>query len=225
MTLKHFCFFQISILTIIMLSMTNCVYIYIDAKEKKCVSNHRPGNSTLQIIFSISGKEEFDNLITVENPNHFEFIIIRDSYQRIIKFPIELEGKYYFCVENLSNSQITLNVLFIDEKMKNEMIPIKKIEDFIEGIGDLTTKLQRISFNIKNSAIRKKTHFNIAQDLRNKINLFAIIKIILLLITSIIEMILVTSVLNNVKVRKTVQVNVEKLPLRQSEAEQMEENL
>ena len=223
--LKNFFFFQIYIFAIIILSMTNCVYIYIDAKEKKCVNNYRPGNSTLQIVFSISGKEEFDNLITVENPSHFEFIIIRDSYQRIIKFPIELEGKYYFCVENLSNSQITLNVLFIDEKMKNEMIPIKKIEDFIEGIGDLTTKLQRISFNIKNSAIRKKTHFNIAQDLRNKINLFAIIKIILLLITSIIEMILVTSVLNNVKVRKTVQVNVEKLPLRQSEADQIEENL
>ena len=225
MTLKHFCFFQISILTIIMLSMTNCVYIYIDAKEKKCVSNHRPGNSTLQIIFSISGKEEFDNLITVENPNHFEFIIIRDSYQRIIKFPIELEGKYYFCVENLSNSQITLNVLFIDEKMENYTVSIKSIEDFIERIDSLTTKLKRISFNIKNSAIRKKTHFKIAQDLRNKINLFSIIKIILILIISFIEIKMVTSIITNVKVRKTLPVSVEKQPLKKSEEEQTEESL
>ena len=208
-----------------MFSLTNCVYIYIDAKEKKCVNNYRPGNSTLQIIFSISGKEEFDNLITVENPDHFEFIIIRDSYQRIIKFPIELEGKYYFCVENLSNSQITLNVLFIDEKMKNEMIPIKSIEDFMEGIDGLTNKLQRISFNIKNCAIRKKTHFKIAQDLRNKINLFAIIKIILLLIISFIEIKMVTSILTNVKVTKTVPVSEEKMGLKNAEGGQAEENL
>ena len=195
----------------------NCVYIYIDSTEKKCVSTYRFSHSTLIIFFSISGEVEFDNLITIEDPTHFEMYIARDSYQRKITFPIDQEGKYYFCIENFSKSQIKVNVLFQDENFKRMSTEIKNIEDFIQGISDLTNKLQVISFNIKNNIIRRQIHFLIAQHLRDEINLISLFKIIFVVFISGIELRMISIILTNVKVVKRVNPDNENQPLKQGE--------
>ena len=209
MVLKIFLFLNIILINI------NCLYIYIDSKEKKCVNNYRRKGSTLIIYFSISGREEFDNLITIEDPTHFEMFIARDSYQRKITFPIDRPGRYYFCIENFSGSKIKVNFLFEDERFRSRSDSIKNIEDFLDSIMDLTNKLEVILFNIKNSAIRREVHFQIAQNIRQEINLIAIIKIVVIIFLSWIEIRMISSILNNVRVVKRSNINNENQPLKQ----------
>ena len=211
MLVKIILIFNVLILNI------KCLYYYIESKEKKCVNSYHRPRTSLIIYFSISGREEFDNLITIEDPTHFEMYIARDSYQRKITLPVDQGGRYYFCIENFSKSQIKVNILFQDEKFKTQMGSIKNIRDFLEGISDLTNQLQIILFNIKNSAIRRQAHFMIAQNLRNEINLIAILKIIIIVFLSGIELRMISSILNNNVKVKRINVNTESQPLKQGE--------
>ena len=46
----------------------NSLYIYIKGKEKGCVKKYKKQNEVINIIYSISGMEDYDrNIITVDN--------------------------------------------------------------------------------------------------------------------------------------------------------------
>jgi hypothetical protein len=62
--------------------------------------------------------------------------------------------------------------------------------------------------------VRKKAHFNIAESIRKKINLYAFIKIGFLILFSIFQLMMITSIFNNVKVVKQININSETKPLK-----------
>ena len=94
------------------------------------------------------------------------------------------------------------------------MISIHTIENFVTVVDNLEKKLKKLQFNIRNSAVRKKAHFTIANDIRRKINIYAIVKIGFLILFSIFQLMMITSIFNNVKVVKQININSEKRPLK-----------
>ena len=206
--------FLIIILILNNLSFINSLYVYINPNEKQCVKKFKKANEIINIIYTISGKEEDKNIITVDDPDDFNMFKELDSDSNKIYLFATKEGYYKFCVENLAPHQVTLSFYFGDENSE-EKLSIKNVENFVDSVSQLTKKIDRLGFNIGNTAIRKKTHFDIAEDIRNKINICTIVKIVFLLFFSIIQIILITSIFNKVKVVKKIEFNNdEKTPLK-----------
>ena len=209
--------FQVFFFVLLILNQINNIlslFVYIDSQEKVCVKKFKKSNEILNIIYSISGQEEDKNIITVDDPNNNNIFRELDSNTNKIYLFIKIDGYYKFCVENLSSHQVTLNFFFGDEN-SNEKLSIKNVENFVESVSKLSKKIDRLKFNIGNSAIIKKTHFNIADNIRNKINICTIIKIIFLLFFSVIQIVLITSIFNKVKITKKIGINSdEKKPLK-----------
>lgn len=213
--MKNFCI-NIIFLFILLINIykIKSVYIYIEPNEKKCLSEKKLANSTFNVIFSISGLEETQNIITVNNPNHSNLLTLKNIKSKTINVKTDKPGDYYFCVENVSKSKITLTFQFENEERETDMVSIQSVEYFVSGVHILEKKLDRLNFNVGNSAVRKKTHFNISNSIRNKINIYAIIKIIFLVIFSLFQIFMITSVFRNIKqVNKILGVNPEKKPL------------
>ena len=196
------------------LIMINSIYVFIGPKEKLCVKKYKKTREVLHVIYTISGEQEDRNIITVDDPTGFNMFRELDSVNSKVYLFCEREGYHSFCVENLASHQVTLSFYFADEN-KEEKLSIKNVEDFVESVSKLTQKVDRIKFNIGNTAIRRKTHFNVAEEIRNKINTYTIVKIVFLLFFAIIQIILISSIFNKVKIVKKLEINnEEKKPLK-----------
>ena len=133
---------------------------------------------------------------------------------RSFNFKVKEEGEYKFCFENLAPTKVTLSFEFDYGTNDYGMISIKTIENFVHVVDNLEKKLKKLQFNIRNSAVRKKAHFNIANSIRNKINIYAFAKIGFLILFSIFQLMMITSIFNNVKVVKQININSETKPLK-----------
>ena len=150
----------------------------------------------------------------MDDPDEFNMLRELDSVDNKVYLFCEKDGYHKFCVENLASHQVTLSFYFGDEN-KNEKLSIKNVEDFVASVSKLTHKVDMLKFNIGNTAIRKKTHFKVAEEIRNKINLYTIIKIVFLLFFAVLQIILITSIFNKVKIVKKLEINnEEKNPLK-----------
>ena len=196
-----FLFFSFEIIKI------NSLYIYIGAKEKGCVKKYKKQNQVINIIFSISGMEDYDkNIITVDNPDNFNMYRELDSSSSKIYLFIEKDGYHKFCVHNLESHPITLSFHFAGEDSEDKL-STKNVESFIESVGKLSNKMETIKFNIGHAAINKKNHRIIMRNIREKINLYTWLKIIFVLFFSIIQITLITNIFNKAKVVKRIKLN------------------
>ena len=208
-TLFLFLFFSLKIINI------NSLYIYIGAREKGCVKKFKKQNQVINIIFSISGMEDYDkNIITVDNPDNFNMYRELSSSEGKIYLFIEKDGYHKFCIDNLAPHPITLSFHFAGEDSEDKL-STKNVESFIESVGKLSNKMETIKFNIGHAAINKKNHRIIMRNIREKINLYTWIKIIFVLFFSIIQITLITNIFNKAKGVKRIKLNEdEKDPLK-----------
>jgi len=190
------------------------LYIYIDPREKKCLADYRIANSSFDIVYYVSGKEEETNIATIEDDKGNIISKIMNRKNHKFSHVPKSEGELKFCFENLASTKITLSFEFDYGTNDYSMISIKTIENFVHVVDNLEKKLKKLQFNIRNSAVRKKAHFNIANSIRKKINIYAIIKIGFLILFSIFQLMMITSIFNNVKVVKQININSEKRPLK-----------
>lgn len=190
------------------------VYIYIDPSEKKCLGEKKIANTTFNIIYSISGKEESQNIITVEDPSHITVKKYTNMKSHTISINTEKNGEYFFCVQNTSPDIITLNFNFETEQREGEMVSIQSVENFVSGVHHIEKKLDRLKFNVRNSAVRKKTHFGVSDKIRNKVNIYALIKIAFLVLFAVFQIYMITSIFGGLKDNKKILgVNPERKPL------------
>ena len=202
------------------LKAINSIYIYIGAKEKGCVKKYKKQNQVINIIYSISGMQDYDkNIITVDNPNDFNMFRELDSSSSKIYLFIERDGYHKFCVENLSSHPVTLSFHFANENSEDKL-STKSIKSFIENVDKLSNKMETIKFNIGLSAVNKKNNRQIMVDIRNKINIFTSVKIIFVLFFSVIQISLITNIFNKAKTVKKIKLNDEEQnPLKTKKAD------
>ena len=202
------------LIIIILSSYINSLYIYIESREKKCLTDYRLANTSFDVIYYVSGQEEEMNIATIEDNkgNIFSKVMNRKNYK--FSYKPKLDGDFKFCFENLAQSKVTLSFEFDYGTNDYSMISIRTIENFVHVVNDLEKKLKKLQFNIRNSAVRKKAHFNVADSIRKKVNIYAFIKIGFLILFSIFQLMMITSIFNNVKVVKQINVNSETKPLK-----------
>ena len=131
-----------------------------------------------------------------------------------IHYYLTQAGDYKFCIENLASTRNTVTFEFEFDINKYSAISIHTIENFVDGVNNLENRIKRLQFNIRNSAVRKKAHFNIAESIRKKINIYAVVKIGFLILFSVFQLMMITSIFNNVKVVKQININSENKPLK-----------
>ena len=189
--------------------MINSLYIYIGAKEKGCVKKYKKKNEDINIIYSISGMEDYDrNIITVDNPENFNMFRELDSSNSKIYLFIERDGYHKFCVDNLANHPVTLSFHFAKENSKDKL-STKDVEGFIENVNKLSNKMETIKFNIGHAALNKKNNRKIMEDLRDQISIYTTLKIIFVLFFSTVQISLITNIFNNAKKVKRIKINDE----------------
>ena len=192
----------------------NSLYIYIGPKEKGCVKKYKKKNQVINIIYSISGMDDYDkNIITVDNPDNFNMYREMDGVNSKIYLFIEKDGYHKFCVHNLESHPITLSFHFAGEDSEDKL-STKNVESFIENVDKLSNKMEAIKFNIGHSSINKKNHRKILLDIRKRINIFTSIKIIFVLFFSVIQLSLITNIFNKEKSSKRIKLEEEQNPLK-----------
>ena len=202
------------LIILLLLNLTDSLYIYIDPREKKCLTEYRLANSTYDLVYYVSGQEEESNIATIEENNGNVLYKIMNKKNHKFSHKIQKDGELKFCFENLASTKVTLSFEFDYGTDDYSVISIKTIENFVHVVDNLEKKLKKLQFNIRNSAVRKKAHFNIADSIRKKINIYAIAKIGFLILFSIFQLMMITSIFNNVKVVKQINVNSENRPLK-----------
>lgn len=195
-------------------SFIESLYIYIEPKERRCLTDYRITNTSFDIVYYVSGQEEETNIATIEDDKGNIHSKIMNRKNHKFSYVSKKDGDLRFCFENLASTKVTLSFEFDYGTNDYSMISIKTIENFVHVVDNLEKKLKKLQFNIRNSAVRKKAHFNIANSIRKKINIYALIKIGFLILFSIFQLMMITSIFNNVKVVKQINVNSERKPLK-----------
>ena len=203
-------------LIILFLSLNNIYSLYtnVDPYEKKCLTDYRMANSSFSVIYFVSGQEEEDNLATIEDNESNVLLKAQDYKNHSFNYVPENDGEFKFCFENTASTKVTLSFEFDYGFNDYSMISIHTIENFVNAVDNLEKKLKKLQFNIRNSAVRKKTHFTIAESIRKKINIYAFIKIGFLILFTVFQLMMITSIFSNVKVVKQINVNSETRPLK-----------
>ena len=197
-----------------LITKINSLYIYIGAKQKGCVKKYKKKNQVINIIYSISGMDDYDrNIITVDNPDNFNMYREMDGVQSKIYLFIEKDGYHKFCVDNLSSHKITLSFHFAGEHSEDKL-STKNVASFIENVDKLSNRMETIKFNIGHASINKKNHRKILLDIRKRINIFTTIKIIFVLFFSVIQLTLITNIFNKAKGEKRIKLEDEQNPLK-----------
>lgn len=197
-----------------LLTFIESLYIYIDPREKKCLTDFRIANSSFDVVYYVSGQEEEKNTASIEDEKGNIITKIMNRKNHKFSYLPKTDGEYKFCFENLAQTKVTLSFEFDYGTNDYSMISIHTIENFVHVVDNLEKKLKKLQFNIRNSAVRKKAHFNIANSIRKKINIYAFVKIGFLILFSIFQLMMITSIFNNVKVVKQININSEKRPLK-----------
>ena len=212
--------FNTCLIFILSFSLIKSLYIYIEGNEKKCLSDYRYSNTSFDIIYYVSGQEEERNIATLEDNNGNILSKIMNRKNHKFSHKVKQEGEFKFCFENLAPTKVTLSFEFDYGTTDFGMISIKTIENFVHVVDSLEKKLKKLQFNIRNSAVRKKAHFNIAESIRKKINIYAFAKIGFLILFSIFQLMMITSIFTNVKVVKQININSETKPLKHGQSPQ-----
>ena len=155
-------YFHLLIRFLSLLIFAKSLYIYVDPGERDCLSDYRMANSSFDVVYYVSGQEEELNEATIEDTNGNIFFKVSNINNAKLTHKPNVNGMLNFCFTNLASNRITLSFEFDYGTNDYSMISIKTIEHFVHVVNNLEKKLKKLQFNIRNSAVRKKAHFNIA---------------------------------------------------------------
>ena len=190
----------ISILSILFVTKSHALFFIVEPGKRECVAQRKEADKHFGLLYYVSGEEEDKNRMIILNPDKEEVWVDtnlkKGSYNTITK----KEGNHYLCIENTSSSSLTITFEFNERKNEKELLSIETIEGLNTAIIDITEKLNKVEFNIKNSAVRRAKHGEITQGIRKKMINATTVKICFLLVFSLFHIYMITSIFKNVKV-------------------------
>ena len=191
---------------IIRISLINSIYVFIEPKEKFCLKKYRKIPQVFHVLYTLKGAKQNHNIITAFGPDDFEMFRELDSLSNKVYLFVERNGYHKFCVENLEPVRLTLDFHFGDDGSE-EKISVQNAENFVDEAQKLTNKIETIKTNIVDSYKRKKENYKIAKNIRDKINICMYVKIIFLLFFAVLQVVMIRSIFNQVKIVKKVELN------------------
>ena len=95
-----------------LLTFIESLYIYIDPREKKCLTDFRIANSSFDVVYYVSGQEEEKNTASIEDEKGNIITKIMNRKNHKFSYLPKTDGEYKFCFENLAQTKVTLSFEF-----------------------------------------------------------------------------------------------------------------
>lgn len=195
------------ILLLSLLYVANSMFITINSNDIQCVSQTKHINDKFNLIFSMSGEEENNNIARVRDPDDKILWQTPGKSTSTFSTTVQKVGKYSFCVENYSTSVLTVTFEFPEEDEDKKMITVNTIENLNVAISDIAKKMDTMQFSIRNGAVRREKHSEIQNSIQSKITWYTSLKIIFLIIFSAFQIMMVTSIFKNIKIVSKISMN------------------
>ena len=196
-----------TIIIILNITKIKSMYFFVDNGQTECISQKKFTEENFRIIYYISGAKEEGNLITITTPSGKKIWEGTQKKHDKLSFKTHEEGYYKFCVKNRSNGKLTITFEFPEEIKESQVLSVKNINNFATAIDNILLKLNNIQFNIRNSAVRRGKHAQVTQKIMKKITMYTTIKIIFLILFSLFQICMVTSIFKDVKVVDKISIN------------------
>lgn len=200
---------KILIFALLILSITeiNTMYFFVNSGKTECLTQKKFQDEEFRIIYYLSGAQETGNLVTIYSPSDKKLWEGTQKKNDKLSFKAHEEGYYKFCVNNRSNSKLTITFEFPEEIKESQVLSVQNIDNFASAIDQILKKLNNIQFNIRNSAVRRGKHAQVTQKIMKKITMYTTIKIIFLILFSLFQICMVTSIFKDVKVVDKISLN------------------
>jgi hypothetical protein len=192
------------------------IFFVLDPFEQRCISKEMQEKSNFSGVYFISGEREDGNKAMIKNSRGQ--IIWENHAQKSGSFNLYVQSTeaYSLCIESTVNQQLTISFEFYDEKKDEQLISVQSIDNLNSAIHGIRRKLDIIHGNIRNSAVRRSTHLEskinhikfyiVSNTITSKITFYTAVKIIFLIIFSIFQILMLTSIFGNVKVTSKIQM-------------------
>ena len=137
-------FFTCFILFLSFLTLINTLYIYVDPREKKCLTKYISYNASFDVVYYVSGQQEEQNMVTIEDEKGNIFDKVYNKKYHKFSYNPKKDGELSFCFGNLASTQVTLNLEFDFGTNDYSMISIRTIENFVSAV-DIRKKIKKIT--------------------------------------------------------------------------------
>ena len=199
-TITLYCIFLANIYKI------SSLFITINPKDTQCLSQSKQKSENLNIIYYISGEEEKRNIARILDPDNKKLWETPGLSSSTYSVLAQKTGKYSFCVDNLSEKPLTVTFEFSENNPEKEMITISTIDNLNSALNDVSKKLDVMQFGIRNGAVRREKHSEITRSIQSKITWYTWLKVIFLVLFSVFQIMMVTSIFKNVKIVTKIEM-------------------
>ena len=182
------------------------MFITINPKNTQCLSQIKQKSDNLNIIYYISGEEEKKNNARILDPDNKKLWETPGLTSSTFNVVAQKTGKYSFCVDNNSEKPLTVTFEFSENNPEKEMITISTIDNLNSALNDVSKKLDVMQFGIRNGAVRREKHSEITRSIQSKITWYTWLKVIFLVLFSVFQIMMVTSIFKNVKIVTKIEM-------------------
>ena len=193
-------------LFIVNLFKISSMFITINPKNTQCLSQIKQKSDNLNIIYYISGEEEKKNNARILDPDNKKLWETPGLTSSTFNVVAQKTGKYSFCVDNNSEKPLTVTFEFSENNPEKEMITISTIDNLNSALNDVSKKLDVMQFGIRNGAVRREKHSEITRSIQSKITWYTWLKVIFLVLFSVFQIMMVTSIFKNVKIVTKIEM-------------------
>ena len=199
----HCAFYYVTLL--LTMRFANSMFFTVDKRETKCITQNRTTKQTLNIDYSLTGDHSKSN-VYVKDPNDNKMFEKRRRSSGTFNSKVRIDGKYSLCVENQSNSILTVNFNLKNEDSDKEMINVKSIDGLNTAVNDITNGVDKVLFNVKHGAVSRIEFMDKINKINSQINWYTSIKIVFLILFAVFQIYLITSVFKSVKIVSKIEM-------------------
>ena len=198
------------IILLSLLYVVNAMFFTVNSNDIQCITQTKHINDKFNVIFSMSGEEENNNIAKLKDPDDKVLWQTPGKATSTFSTTAQKVGKYSFCVENYSRSILTVTFEFPEEDEGKKIITVNTIENLHFAIDDISKKMDMMQYSIRNGAVRREKHSEISNAIKNKITWYTSLKVLFLVMFSVFQIMMVTSIFNKVKIVNKISMNSSK---------------
>ena len=195
----------------LLISYITSVFFKVPVKKSECITKYFNEKKKIKFSYYIVGfiNEKYTAILySGYNREKIELRSSDDNENNEKIIDVERDRPYTFCIYNNDNVMMASNAYFENEEEENkEEVLVDNIENLNYAITQITKSINKIDKNIKNGAGNREQHSIVAHSIRKRIMIFTTVKIIFLIVFSFFQIMMITSVLQGVKVVKTIEMN------------------
>mmetsp|Transcript_15467 Transcript_15467/g.16050 ORF Transcript_15467/g.16050 Transcript_15467/m.16050 type:complete len:225 (+) Transcript_15467:20-694(+) len=200
---------QILLLSLILsiLSPASTVFLSISPHNRECVNVEVLKEHGFSGKYYMSGEEEKNNKVTVEDSKKNLIWQSHSQKQSEFKIGVHEDQSYTICFFNTDKKFLTVTFDFFEESESNNIVSAQSISDMNQNIHEVRRKVDIIHSDLRNSAIRRTVHMDISNTLVSKITTFTGIKLLFLVMFTVFQVFMITSIFNTGKIINKITIN------------------